>query len=80
MIIDLILDRQCGVPYNAKRFYDNVRDYESYNFGSTGSIYKAMDYGDEKDVKEVLCKYIDRNKYNPGIKNYINSVSWLQND
>lgn len=52
MIIDLILDRQCGVPYNAKRFYDNVRDYESYNFGSTGSIYKAMDYGEEKDVKE----------------------------
>lgn len=44
MIIDLILDRQCGVPYNAKRFCDNVRDYESYNFGST-SISKAMDYG-----------------------------------
>ena len=39
-----------------------------------------MDYGDEKDVKEELCEYIDRNKYNPDIKNYISSVSWLQND
>ena len=77
MIIDLILDRKDGVEYDAKKFYNNVRDYESYNFGSNGAISAAMDYGKASDVKRELCAYIENNEYNPEIKNYINSVNWL---
>lgn len=77
MIIDLILDRKAGISFNTKDFYNNVRDYESYNFGSDGYISLAIDYGEEDDVKKVLCRYIDDNGYNPDIKNYIHSVLWL---
>nr|WP_314662073.1 hypothetical protein [uncultured Prevotella sp.] len=77
MIIDLILDRKDGVEYNAKRFYEDCKNYESYNLGTNGSISDAMDYGEESDVKRELCFYIDDNGYNPEIKDYINSVNWL---
>ena len=77
MIIDLILDRKDGVEYDARSFYNDVLYYESYDMGSDGGISRAMDEGEEKDVKRELCVYIDRNRYNPAIKDYINSVSWL---
>ena len=59
--------------YNARGFYHRVMGY-----GAIGdAITAAMDYGTEEDVKRALCDYIDRNDYNPDIKNYINSVAWL---
>lgn len=81
MIIDRILDRKDNEhydgydSYNAKQFYLDVLAY-----GKIGdSITKAMDYGDEKDVKSALCRYIIDNKYNPEICNYICSKNWLVN-
>lgn len=76
MIIDLILDRKDGEPYNPKDFYTNVLAYED-TFNFEPAISKAMDYGEEEDVKRALCDYINRQNYNPSICDYINSVNWL---
>lgn len=59
--------------YNPRVFYFDVLGY-----GKIGDrITRAMDYGEEADVKAALCAYIDEQDYNPAIKDYINSVNWL---
>lgn len=79
MIIDLILDRkgfeEDGYSvYNPHDFYMDVMRY-----GEIGEdITRAMDYGEESDVRRELCNYVIRNEYNPAICNYINSTNWLQ--
>ena len=83
MIIDLILDRKDNEEafgedlYSSLDFYYEIRDYEEI-FGLNGDISKSMDYGTENDVKKALCDYIDKNDYNPEIKEYINSKSWIE--
>ena len=77
MIIDLILDRKDGHEYKAKEFYDNVMAYEE---GTDYKISRALDGGTEKDVKKALCDYIINNDYNPKICNYINRVTWLEDE
>ena len=82
MIIDLILDRKDNdmvfteygnKPYTAEGFYRQLVDYGEIGFG----IQRAFDGGTEQDIKRELCRYIDEQEYNPEIKNYINSVTWL---
>ena len=73
MIVDLILDRKDGVPYNPHSFYRSVLRY-----GDIGEdITRAMDYGTEEDVRRELCEYIHANEYNPAICDYINGRRWL---
>lgn len=72
MVVDCILDRKEGGLYSPKQFYCRMIDYKN------DRIAAAMDCGSEDDVKRELCDYIDRNKYNPKIKDYINSVNWLE--
>lgn len=80
MIIDLILDRKGWeedgyAVYNPHDFYFDVMRY-----GEIGEeITKAMDYGNESDVRRELCNYVVRNEYNPAICDYINSREWLKN-
>ncbi len=76
MIIDLILDRYHGDAYDPKKFYDAVMDYEE---GTEYPISRALDDGEEEDVKRALCDYVD-GEYNPNIKKYINAVEWLKGD
>jgi hypothetical protein len=74
MVIDLILDRKDGKPYKASEFYRDVAVY-----GEIGhDITLAMDELEEEDVKKALCAYVEDNEYNPTIKDYINSVMWLE--
>lgn len=69
--------RSCYVwKYNPQAFYHGVRGYED-DFKFKPTISMAMDYGTEEDVKRALCDYIDKQDYNPEIKDYINSVDWL---
>lgn len=78
MIIDEILERKEGMPYNSKEFYDYVSYWaETDNDVGTG-IARALDGGTEEDVKRELCKYIKEQGYNPEICDYINSVNWLE--
>lgn len=77
MIIDLILDRQDGAEYSPRRFYNEVMDYGSIWPEICDPISRAMDYGEEEDVKRELCRYIDEQGYSPDIKDYINEVNWL---
>lgn len=74
MIIDLILDRQEGTPYEPKTFYNSCMNYGSI----ADEITRAMDAGTEENIKAALCAYIDEQEYNPEIKNYIHSVKWLE--
>lgn len=74
MIIDRILDRKDGTPYNAHDFYFYCLGYMR---GIGDKITAALDYGTEEDVKRALCEYVINNEYNPKICDYINSVSWL---
>ena len=74
MIIDLILDRREGTPYEPKTFYNSCMNYGNI----ADEITRAMDIGTEEDIKVALCAYIDKQEYNPEIKNYINSVNWLE--
>lgn len=83
MIIDLILDRKDheeatgNDAYNPYAFYREVMSYESI-FEMDRDISSALDYGTEDDVRKALCKYIDDQQYNPEIKNYVNSKTWLE--
>ena len=74
MIIDLILDRKDGTPYEPKTFYNSCMDYGSI----ADEITRAMDAGTEENTKAALCAYIDEQEYNPETKNYIHSVKWLE--
>ena len=81
MIIDCILDRKdnarYGEAYRPKDFYMDILGYHKSNQYWSDRITTAMDYGTEEEVKEILCDYIDRNEYNPLIKDYIRSVTWI---
>lgn len=76
MIIDLILNRHDGIPYDSHRFY-----FDCLQYGKVGDgITRAMDYGTEADVKRELCKYIHTQGYSPDICRYVNSVKWLDGE
>lgn len=77
MIIDLILDRKDGEPYNASNFYREVVEWGEFVPEYSDPITRAMDEGTEDDVKEALCEYVIKADYNPTICDYINSVQWL---
>jgi hypothetical protein len=73
MIIDLILDRNEGVPYSDRKFYLDVIAHGLPGY----DIACAMDGGTEDDVKRALCEYIDNFDYPPELKEYICSVEWI---
>lgn len=77
MIIDEILDRKAGRPYNAKAFYNYCLDYFD---GLGDTITRAMDGGTNGDVQEALCGYILQQDYNPEICDYVRSVNWIEDD
>lgn len=77
MIIDLILDRRDSEEYNPRDFYKSVYEYFEIWPEICAPIIKAMDNGNEEDVRRELCNYIDRQGYNPEIKDYVNSVKWI---
>lgn len=76
MIIDLLLDRQDGIPYSPRVFYTSVSEYESL-FDTGYTISTALDSGTNSDVIQSLTNYINANDYNPDIIDYIKSVSWV---
>ena len=86
MIIDMILDRkdyeEAGIfQYKAKRFYDMMMAYgEDLEIGQ--DIARAMDYGEEQDVKKELIRYLDEYSYShiPNLKEWVNKKNWLVND
>jgi len=78
MIIDLILDRKDGKPYNAKSFYNSIIDYSQTFPEIAFPIAEALDNGNNADVKRQLNDYLYINGYkNKSIFDYVNSVDWL---
>lgn len=77
MIIDLILDRRDGCEYSPREFYNEIMEYGRFFGEMAFKIARAMDMGEEDDVKRELCNYVIEQNYNPEICDYINSVNWL---
>lgn len=75
MIVDRILDRKDGTPYNAKELYDYCKDVGE---GIGDDIVDALDYKTEEEVKDALCNYIVAQGYNLDICDYIRSVNWIE--
>lgn len=76
MIIDRILDRKFGEPYDAKGFYEYCNEEEQFfNLGT--HIAETMDNGTNEQVQAELCRYIINCEYNPEICDYIKSVEWI---
>lgn len=73
MIIDLILERKDGEPYNPEQFYRDVSEYGDIGW----DIARALDAGTENQVKQALCQYIDNQGYSEHIKDFVNSANWL---
>lgn len=85
MIIDEILDRydaeKRGEPdYDPRDFYLYLLETRSVFGKMADDISRAMDYGEEDDVRQALADYVIKNEYNPLIVNYINSRDWLVPD
>ena len=77
MIIDIILDRKDGEPYDAKKFYLDIMGYADIWPDLANPITRAMDGGTNEDVRKALCDYIVSQGYNPSICDYVNSVEWI---
>lgn len=77
MIIDCILDRYDGQPYNARHFYWDMLNYGGY-YGNKISM--AMDYLPEEEVKEALKEYVIACEYNPKICDFIDACEWCEDD
>lgn len=77
MIIDIILDRKDGEPYDAKKFYLDIMGYSETWPDLADPITRAMDGGTNEDVRKALCDYIVSQGYNPFICDYVNSVEWI---
>lgn len=81
MIVDMILDRKEGTPYNAKVFYNYcMEEWSIFKYFIGEEIAKAMDAGDNKRTQAALCKYINEQGYNPEICDYINGKDWIEGD
>lgn len=76
MIIDLILDRRDGEPYDAEEFYGYVFEAETL-FDLPRDISRAMDGGDEAAVKAALCGYLRANGYDEKLCEYVRGQKWL---
>ena len=82
MIIDCILDRKsaerANVPYHEGDFYRAVMAYIGGAAGDAAEqITRAMDYGDENDVRKALSAYILDYGYNPELVPWIYRRAWL---
>lgn len=81
MIIDMIIERQNGLEYDPKEFYEYVTKEEQIFFEDTSdnliSISRSMDTLKELDVKKELCWYIINQGYNPTLCDFVMSVDWL---
>lgn len=75
MIIDYILDRRGGEPYDYEDFKQYVKDEERI-FGFKDGLHEALSSGDEAAAKKALCSYILSQGYNREICKYVNSVAW----
>lgn len=74
MIIDAILERKDGEAYTRKSLkyiYDEAMIFEFHDLA------RAIDSGNEEDIKRELCAYIDNNGYPKNIKKYVKKVDWL---
>lgn len=77
MIIDKICDRMNGAAYNPREFYTYLmQDSDEYS----QMISAALDGGENSDVQNALCKYIQDNNYNTALIDYVNGADWLNVD
>ena len=77
MLIDMILDRRAGDEYSARELYDYCQEQGAIFGDLYWNVARAMDEGEEEDVRGALCAYIVASGYNETICEYVNNVNWL---
>ena len=81
MVIDFILDRKAGSPYKAEDFYRYAMAESECFDGLFDGLTRAMDYGEEEDVRRELNAYIKNQGYDAeSLCEYVDSVKWLEDD
>lgn len=79
MIIDVILDRKDGaISYDASKHLKAIYDYATD--ARMTDIARALDSGNENDVKAALMRYITVCGYPSALLDYIASVRWTSED
>ena len=79
MIIDVILDRKDGaIKYTAATHLKAIYDYATD--AGMSDIARALDSGNEDDVKAALMRYITVCGYPTALLDYIASVRWTSED
>lgn len=79
MVIDMIMERKDGEPFDPEEFREYLREDERvWRDGYfTDSILDEPDPEErERLMKEALCRYIREEQYNEDIIPYIMSVGW----
>lgn len=78
MIIDEILDRRNGMPFDANGFKDYVLDQAGiFQLPLFAEAYKEADgWLREQKVKRAIVLYLASNDYNLTIIPFVLSVSW----
>ena len=77
MIIDLILDKKVdpiNEPLNARGIKYLIEESKIFGFNE---IYFAAYNRNERAIKTALCEYIDKQGYNPDIKEFILKTTWF---
>ena len=79
MIIDIILDRKDGaIKYTAATHLKAIYDYATD--AGMSDIARALDSGNEADVRAALMRYIKVCGYPTALLDYIASVRWTSED
>ena len=71
-IIDIIENRKRSGQYDSNLLFGIAEDFGEFN------ITDAFEKESEDLIKDALCYYIDYFKYDIKLKNFVNSVNWLE--
>jgi hypothetical protein len=71
MIIDNIIDAKEGSYGGLRPLYDYAVFFQFMSLAS------ALDCGENADIQDELCKYIDSQGYSPALKKFVRSFKWI---
>lgn len=77
MIIDLICSKK-ELKNNKPLSPESIRYIlEECRIFEFDEIAAAVNSRNNDETKKALCRYIDRNEYNPDLKDFINNTIWF---
>ncbi len=74
MIIDIILDRKKSKIFTDDDVECIIDDASVLGFDYIIDAFKIQN---NIKIREALCRYVDSRRFDSGIKDFINTVSWV---